>query len=110
MPAATSWSGRNSGEAGEQHDSRGVKLGTGVGYDDVYAGGGDDGEYVSELPTLDEEKRMHADGVRAREDMEELDEGRAGNHPSTLAATRAGKVSRMKHLSSCSSSVRDPIV
>jgi len=77
----------------EQTDSRGVKLGTGVAYDDVYAGGGDDdGEYVSELPTMDEEKKMHADEVRAREDMEELDEGRVANHPSTLAATKGGKV------------------
>lgn len=92
MPAKPSTKGRSS-KGEEQADDRGVKLGTGVVYDDVYAGGGDDAEYVSELPTLDEEKRMHADGIRAREDMEELDEGRAGNHPSTLAASRTGKVS-----------------
>jgi hypothetical protein len=74
-------------------DSRGgVKLGTGVAYDDVYAeAAGDDGEYVSELPTLDEEKEMHAGNLRVREDLEELDEGRAASHPSTLQAMQ-GKV------------------
>mmetsp|Transcript_103484 Transcript_103484/g.299412 ORF Transcript_103484/g.299412 Transcript_103484/m.299412 type:complete len:1271 (+) Transcript_103484:141-3953(+) len=88
MPAKPSRSTRSSRHEEEQNGDRGVKLGTGVAYDDVYAGGGDDGEYVSELPTLDEEKRLHADNIKAREDLEELDEGRAGNHPSTLAATR----------------------
>lgn len=91
MPSTRASSkGRGTREEEEQKDDRGVKLGTGVGYDDVYAGGGDDSEYVSELPTLDEEKRMFAEGSRAREDIEELDEGRASNHPSTLASTKAG--------------------
>lgn len=91
MPSTRASSkGRGTREEEEQKDDRGVKLGTGVGYDDVYAGGGDDSEYVSELPTLDEEKRMFAEGSRARQDIEELDEGRASNHPSTLASTKAG--------------------
>lgn len=83
----------------EQGDTRGVKLGTGVAYDDIYAGSGENAEYVSELPTPDEEKRMHAEGVRAKEDEEELDEGRESNHPSTLAS-RIGKVSLKTFLSS----------
>jgi len=90
-------SGRNqrgSAEDESNEDSRGgVKLGTGVAYDDVYAqGGGDDGDYVSELPTMDEEEEQHRGGqIRLKEEWEELDEGRAASHPSTLAA-RQGKV------------------
>jgi len=68
---------------------RGLKFGTEVVYDDAYAGAGSgESEYVSELPTLDEERRMHAKGVGEREEMENLDEGRVSNHPSTLAASR----------------------
>lgn len=84
-------------EDDEQNDDRGLKFGTGIVYDDAY-GGGEETEYVSSLPTLDEEKRMHAETVRAKEDMEELDEGRVSNHPSTLAATRKGTVSDRKAL------------
>lgn len=93
MPAKVSSKGRVSGREDERNEERGVKLGTGIVYDDVYAAGGgdDDGQYVSELPTLDEERRMHADDVRAREDLEDLDEGRVNHHPSTLAAGRGTK-------------------
>lgn len=77
---------KNSSDNDENGSSRGVKLGTGVVYDDIYAGGAENTEYISELPTLDEEKRMHEADVRAKEDMEELDEGRESNHPSTLAS------------------------
>ena len=79
-------------EESNNEDSRGgVKLGTGVAYDDVYGEGArDDGEYVSELPTLDEEQGLYAAGnLLVREDLEELDEGRAASHPSTLSAQPA---------------------
>lgn len=93
MPAKVSSKGRVSAREDEPNDDRGVKLGTGIVYDDVYAAGGsvDDGEYVTELPTLDEERRMYADDARVREDLEDLDEGRVNHHPSTLAAGRATK-------------------
>eukprot|EP00934_Nitzschia_sp_Nitz4_P004991 Nitzschia sp. Nitz4//scaffold128_size63911//41023//44913//NITZ4_006223-RA/size63911-snap-gene-0.73-mRNA-1//-1//CDS//3329534844//4981//frame0 len=88
-------SSRKSGKGDKTDDQqeRGVRLGTGVVYDDIYNGaGGGDPEYVSELPTLDEENRMMADGdIRMKEELEEMDEGRASNHPSTLAAHMAGK-------------------
>eukprot|EP00980_Cylindrotheca_fusiformis_P008904 scaffold1900_cov123-Cylindrotheca_fusiformis.AAC.30 len=71
-----------------KEDDRGLKFGTDVVYDDAYAGAGGDTEYVSSLPTLDEERRMHAKGVREKEEAEELDEGRVSNHPSTLAASK----------------------
>ena len=93
MPVTRRSSRRSSrDEDDQQNDDRGVKLGTGVGYDDVYAGGGDDDEYVSELPTMEEERNMLA--TAAAQDLEDLDEGRAAsNHPSTLAAMQAaGKV------------------
>ena len=73
----------------ETTDPRGgVKFGISMANDD------DDGEYVTELPTLDEERRMmHGNGedaVRAREMAEMDDAGRArgsrgGVHPSTMA-------------------------
>ena len=48
----------------------------------------DSDEYVSALPTEEEERRLLAgDNVRAMEEIEDLDEGRVSNHPSTLAAT-----------------------
>lgn len=80
MPAKNQSSSNANGE-------RGIKLGTGVAYDDAYAGGGES-EYVSSLPTLDEERKMHASGVSQREQAEDLDEGRMSNHPSTLASSR----------------------
>lgn len=83
----------------DKKDDRGAKFGTGIVFDDVYSGvagavatGGDDGDdFVNELPTEDEERRLHADDndVRLKEQMEELDEGRASNHPATLAAAAA---------------------
>lgn len=53
---------------------------------------GSDSEYVSALPTDEEERRMEQD-AKAREELEDLDEGRASSHPSTLAATN-NKVAR----------------
>lgn len=78
-------------------DDRGLKFGTDVAYGDVYGGaGGEDSEFVSSLPTEEEERRMLAgDSVRAKEQMEDLDEGRVSSHPSTMAsaAKSAGNVS-----------------
>jgi hypothetical protein len=79
----------------DQKDDRGLKFGTDVVYDDAYGGGGES-EYVTSLPTLDEEKKIYGEGVRAKEEMEELDEGRVSNHPSTLAASKRGKVSETR--------------
>lgn len=83
----------------DKKDDRGAKFGTGIVFDDVYSGvagavatGGDDADdFVNELPTEDEERRLRADDndVRLKEQMEELDEGRASNHPATLAAAAA---------------------
>ncbi|CAJ1969268.1 unnamed protein product [Cylindrotheca closterium] len=67
---------------------RGVKFGTDVVYDDSYAAGGDESEYVSSLPTEEEERLMQAKGVSEREELDNFDEGRVSNHPSTLAASR----------------------
>lgn len=66
------------------NDDRGVAFGTGVAYDDAY--GADGGtEYVSELPTMDEERRG---------ELEELDdEGRVSSHPSTMMAASNREVS-----------------
>lgn len=75
----------------DQNDDRGLKFGTDVIYDDAYGGTGEESEYVTSLPTADEEKRLHGASVRAKEEIEELDEGRVSHHPSTLA--RGGKVS-----------------
>jgi hypothetical protein len=80
----------------KNEDDRGLKFGTDVAYSDVYGGAGDDdSEFVTSLPTEDEELKIFGDEiVRDREQMEDLDEGRISNHPSTLAASIAsGKVS-----------------
>ena len=62
-------------------DQGGLKFGADTAYDS-------DSEYVSALPTEEEERRLLAgENVRAREEIEDLDEGRVGSHPSTLAAT-----------------------
>ena len=61
-------------------DDRGVKFGTGVGYDDAY-GGGEATEYVDSIDV--------GNGVRDREEAEAFDEGRASNHPSTLQVANA---------------------
>jgi hypothetical protein len=48
----------------------------------------DSAEYVSSLPTEEEERRiLDGENVRAREEIEDLDEGRKSNHPSTLASS-----------------------
>ena len=70
----------------QKNSSGGVKFGTGVAYDDAYAGGGGETEYVSALPTDDEE--MLVNSVREKEGMETYDEGRASSHPSTLANSK----------------------
>ena len=65
----------------------GIQFGTSVAYDDAYHA--DSGDFVSELPTLDEERRMMGDddgGARRRAEME--DSGRIGSHPSTLAGMK----------------------
>jgi hypothetical protein len=92
--AAPTENGKTTKDDG-QKDDRGLKFGTEVVYDDAYGGGGES-EYVTSLPTLDEEKKIYGDGVRAKEEMEELDEGRVSNHPSTLAASKKGKVSETR--------------
>lgn len=64
------------GDEKEPTDDRGIAFGKAIGDDAFY---GDSQEYVSELPTMDEE----------RKEAEELDdEGRVSSHPSTMAATR----------------------
>ena len=62
-------------------DRGGLKFGADTAYDS-------DSEYISALPT-DEEERMllAAENVKAREKREYLDEGMASNHPSTLATS-----------------------
>ena len=66
----------------EIDDRAGLKFGADTG-------GDSDSEYVSALPTDEEERMLLAgENVKAREKIEYLDEGRASNHPSTLAATQ----------------------
>lgn len=77
----------------------GVRFGTAVACDDAYgADGAGGGEFVTSLPTEEEERVMEmdngdADGsarTRAREEMEMVDEGRIGvAHPSTMAAMQS---------------------
>jgi hypothetical protein len=76
----------------EEPGTKGLKFGTGVAYDD-YGGTGGDEEYVDALPTPDEERKMRGEDVRAREAVEELDEGRVSSHPSTLSSSSKAKVS-----------------
>ncbi|KAG7364512.1 splicing factor 3B subunit 1 [Nitzschia inconspicua] len=78
----------------KNEDDRGLKFGTGVAYGDVYgAADDDDSEFVSTLPTEEEERKMFGDeSVRAREQMEDLDEGRVSSHPSTMATKSVGKI------------------
>jgi len=76
----------------------GIQFGTSVAYDDAYHA--DSGDFVSELPTLDEERRMMGDdddGARRRAEME--DSGRIGSHPSTLAGMKgkAGEDEESEH-------------
>jgi splicing factor 3B subunit 1 len=76
----------------KKKDDRGIAFGTEVVFDDAY---GEDGgsEYVEALPTAEEERRMlEGDDLRAREDMEMMDEGRVSSHPSTMAAAKRKQV------------------
>ena len=58
-----------------------MKFGADTAYDS-------DSEYVTALPTDAEERMMLAgESVKAREQVEYLDEGRVSAHPSTLAAS-----------------------
>lgn len=69
-------------------DDRGIAFGTGVAYDDAYAGG-ESSEYVSALPTMDEERRiMEGRDLKAKEDAEMLDEGRISSHPSSMKGSK----------------------
>jgi hypothetical protein len=80
----------------KNEDDRGLKFGTDIVYGDVYGGVADDeSEFVTSLPTEDEERKIFGyESVRVREQMEDLDEGRVSSHPSSLAASVAtGKVS-----------------
>lgn len=93
--------GGNDNGNGDGRDAKGgVRFGTAVAYDDAYGadGGGGGGEFVTSLPTEEEERAMEldsgdADGnarTRAREEMEMVDEGRIGvAHPSTMAAMQS---------------------
>ena len=82
-------------EEEELTDGRGgIRFGTGIAYDDAYAGVTGVDEYVTELPTLDEERKLWEDqnndhAVRARERAELDDEGRIGGvHPSSTASIK----------------------
>jgi hypothetical protein len=86
--------GHGSDDKEEVTDVRGgVRFGTGIAYDDAYAGtgGGDDDDYVNSLPTVDEERKLMGDDddVRTRERAELDDAGRVGGgmQPSTMAST-----------------------
>lgn len=57
-----------------KEDDRGIRFGSGVGYDDGYGATEGDDDYISELPTAEEE---------AGED-DEVDEGNARSHPSSI--------------------------
>lgn len=64
-----------------KNERSGMKFGADTAYDS-------DSEYVSALPTDAEEQMMLAgESVKAREQVEYLDEGRVSAHPSTLAAS-----------------------
>ena len=62
------------------HDDRGgLRFGADTAYDS-------DSEYVSALPTDEEERQLRAgENVKAKERIEYLDEGRVSSHPSTAA-------------------------
>mmetsp|Transcript_20941 Transcript_20941/g.49390 ORF Transcript_20941/g.49390 Transcript_20941/m.49390 type:complete len:1274 (+) Transcript_20941:115-3936(+) len=85
----TSSSDAATGKENMSDDRGGLRFGADADY-------GSDSEYVSALPTDEEELRILAgEDVRAREKIEHLDEGRASNHPSTLAAmNKASAVAR----------------
>jgi len=69
----------------------GIKFGADLGAYDSLGPGNDDSEMVSELPTLDEERKLYNDDDEYNEDD---DEGRIagsgrGSHPSTTMAQRS---------------------
>jgi len=69
----------------------GIKFGADLGAYDSLGPGNDDSEMVSELPTLDEERKLYNDDDTYNEDD---DEGRIagsgrGSHPSTTMAQRS---------------------
>ncbi|KAL7580087.1 hypothetical protein ACA910_012851 [Epithemia clementina (nom. ined.)] len=76
MPPVSKPSDSKGPNENETCDDRGIQFGTAVAYDDAYALGGDNDAYVSELPTGEEEGLYQDDNIRAREQGEELDEGR----------------------------------
>ena len=100
----------SNGKNGDDDDGRdakgGVRFGTSVAFDDAYgaagaaAGAAGEGDFVTSLPTEEEERAMELEGdggdddgnarTRAREEMELVDEGRVGvAHPSTMAAMKS---------------------
>mmetsp|Transcript_16349 Transcript_16349/g.18637 ORF Transcript_16349/g.18637 Transcript_16349/m.18637 type:complete len:1345 (+) Transcript_16349:66-4100(+) len=69
----------------------GIQFGTNVAFDDAYgAGVGGDNEYVSSLPTPEEERRLMEldDDDDAGKRAEREDSGRIGSHPSTMAGMK----------------------
>lgn len=93
--AARSGPGSGSGGDGDASDrgkgisdDRGLKFGTDVVFDDAYGATGEESEFVSSLPTEEEERRMfEGESVRVREAKESFDEGRVSSHPSTMAGS-----------------------
>ena len=68
----------------------GIKFGADLGaYDSLGPGNNDDSELVSELPTLEEERKLYNDDDEYNEDDDEGriagGGGRGGSHPSTMA-------------------------
>jgi hypothetical protein len=85
---AASGGGEGSSDRDNGKDDRGLKFGTEVVFDDAYGATGEESEFVSSLPTEEEERRMlEEESVYAREQLEDVDEGRVSSHPSTMAAS-----------------------
>ena len=81
----------SNGEGENTSDDRGLKFGADTAEYDS------DSEYVASLPTEEEERRILAgEKIRANEEIEDLDEGRASNHPSTLAVRNKSSSAAMK--------------
>ena len=87
----------NNNNDDDTNTKNGIEFGTGAGYDNDDA---NDGEYVTSLPTLDEERRMMRDDDDDYDDKrraEMNDEGRVGgssrgsSHPSTLAGMKVSQ-------------------
>ena len=70
----------------QQDDPRGgIRFGTDIAYNDDDAFNVGNADYVSELPTAEEEERLlRGDSLRQKEEDEMLDEGRVVHHPSSL--------------------------